>query len=255
MSFERYRSAIINSTHEGDPRTDALLMDRHGDMAMYYCPFDYVNPDAKVVIVGITPGKTQMRNALAEARQQLMRGKSEQEALIAAKRTGAFSGAMRSNLVALLDHIGIHRWLSISTCADFFSPTCALAQTASVLRYPVFKSGADYNGNPSMTGHPFLQRYAFEYFGKEAASLKEAVFVPVGTKVAEALTYLSHKGFLCPHRILDGLPHPSGANAERISYFLGKKRKQDLSAKTDAVRLDAAKDHLSGMVRRLQAPS
>ena len=51
-------------------------------------------------------------------------------------------------------------------------------------------------------------------------------------------------------RILDGLPHPSGANAERIAYFLGRKNKDALSVKTNAEKLDHAK---SSMIRKIQA--
>jgi hypothetical protein len=41
--------------------------------------------------------------------------------------------------------------------------------------------------------------------------------------------------------VLAGLPHPSGANAERISYFLGRKSKEALSSKTNATKIDEAK--------------
>ena len=39
-----------------------------------YAPFEHLNPEARLVIVGITPGKTQMLNALREARRQLDAG-------------------------------------------------------------------------------------------------------------------------------------------------------------------------------------
>ena len=37
-------------------------------------------------------------------------------------------------------------------------------------------------------------------------------------------------------RVLSGLPHPSGANAERIAFFLGRKKREDVSSKVDADR-------------------
>jgi hypothetical protein len=37
------------------------------------------------------------------------------------------------------------------------------------------------------------------------------------------------------------LPHPSGANAERIAYFLGNKARESLSIKTNPDLLDQAK--------------
>lgn len=36
-----------------------LELDRDGQVSIHYIPFDYVNPKAKVVLVGITPGFTQ----------------------------------------------------------------------------------------------------------------------------------------------------------------------------------------------------
>ncbi len=41
-----------------DPR---LLMDASGDVKIYYAPFEYINPSARIVLVGITPGPTQIR--------------------------------------------------------------------------------------------------------------------------------------------------------------------------------------------------
>jgi hypothetical protein len=53
------------------------------------------------------------------------------------------------------------------------------------------------------------------------------------------LDYLANQGIVDRSTILDGLPHPSGANAEHIAYFLGQKPRGRLSAKTDPTRLDA----------------
>ncbi len=39
-----------------DPR---LLIDREGDLEVRYAPFDHVNPEARIVILGITPGAKQ----------------------------------------------------------------------------------------------------------------------------------------------------------------------------------------------------
>ncbi|CAB4824516.1 unannotated protein [freshwater metagenome] len=68
--------------------------------------------------------------------------------------------------------------------------------------------------------------------------LPNAVWVPLGPAPASALAMLSRDG------VLDGLPHPSGANGERIAYFLGRKERQYLSAKTNAAKLDAAREGL-----------
>lgn len=208
---------------------------------VYYAPFEYINDKAKVVIVGITPGQTQMINAIKEARKQLDLGASHQQAIIAAKSTAAFSGAMRPNLIALLDSVGINKWLGLVSCVELFGASAQLVQTASVLRNPVFINGVNYNGSPSMTKHPLLREMLISYFGEDIKALPNAVYIPLGDKVADALHFLAKEGLLNKDKILDGLPHPSGANAERIAYFLGKKTKDDLSIKTNPEKIDQAR--------------
>ena len=44
---------------------------------------------------------------------------------------------------------------------------------------------------------------------------------------------MAEQGVIQRNQILAGMPHPSGANAERIAFFLGEKAKKDLSAKTN----------------------
>lgn len=181
---------------------------------------------------------------LKEARRQLDLGADPASALIAAKQTGAFSGTMRPNLVSLLDRIGINRWLGIRTCAELFGAASHLMQTASLLRNPVFINGENYNGNPDMIRHPLLRTQLLSYFGEDTKSLPNAVFVPLGDKVATVLDYMAEQGYIDHNRILEGLPHPSGANAERIAYFLGKKKQSVLSAKTNPAKLDLARNLL-----------
>lgn len=228
----------------GHSLNDKLCIQRDGAIEVCYAPFEYVNPQARIVIVGITPGRTQMLNALRECRRQLDAGADYQSALRAAKLNGAFSGAMRPNLVSLLDSIGLHRWLGLQSCDDLFGQAAELVQTASVLTNPVFVGAENYNGTPSMVRHPLLQQQLIVGFGHDAQTLPNALFIPLGDKVAEAMQFLADRGFLNKDRILSGLPHPSGANAERIQYFLGKKPAALLSAKTDPNKLDAARANL-----------
>lgn len=219
----------------------SLEMARDGDISVFYAPFDYVNPKAKLILVGITPGLTQLRNALHEAQLQLHSGADHTSALIAAKKTGAFSGPMRPNLVAMLDHIKVNKWLGINSCNSLFHNDSSLVHTTSALRYPVFVRGENYNGTPSMTKHPLLKKYVTDFLAEEIRMLGDAIVVPLGPKVSEALEYLVHIGAIDGTRVLEGFPHPSGANAERIAYFLGRKKKDDVSTKTDPVKIDNAK--------------
>ena len=253
--FSRFASTIKNLTQselEGSASlVEKLRIAKDGDLEVCYAPFEYINPQARVVIVGITPGRTQMLNAIAEAHKQLRSGASDQFALQAAKQTGAFSGAMRPNLVALLDCIGLNRWLKIGSCSELFGSAAQLVQTTSALRNPVFVKGENYNGTPNMVKHPLLRDQLLTNFAQDVKALPKAVFIPLGDKVAESLHFLCEKGLLDKHRILDGLPHPSGANAERIAYFLGRKKRSELSSKTNPEKLDSAKFEMLSKVQAL----
>ena len=254
--FERFAPVIrkLSDLELGDATTlsKKLLLASKGNIDVCYVPFEHVNRQAKVVIVGITPGKTQMLNAIAEARRQLDKSADFTAALISAKRTGAFSGTIRQNLVNLLDFVGLNHWLKISTCQELFGSAAHLVQTTSVLRNPVFINGENYNGTPSMINNSFLQEQILLYFGEEAKALPKAVFVPLGDKVAEALHFLAAQGLISRSRILDGLPHPSGANAERIAYFLRKKQRAALSAKTNPDKIDKVREEIIARVAALK---
>lgn len=244
------RSLSADELNGGPSLRAKLRVEQEGPIDIAYVPFEYINPKARVVIVGITPGHTQLVNAIQEARRQLDRGTSNELTLKAAKQTGAFSGAMRPNLVNLLNHVGINRWLGIQTCESLFSSDADLVQTTSVLRNAVFVNDENYNGTPNMLRHPLLRKHLLTHFGEDARALPNAVFVPLGDKVAEALRFVSDHGLIDRTRILDGLPHPSGANAERIAYFLGRKSRSELSAKTDPAKIDQAR---AGMVQKIAA--
>ena len=62
--IERPRRLLLATGMAGGKRIDIA-----------YAPLDHVNVDARIVIVGLTPGRQQMRNALMEARRCLRAGR------------------------------------------------------------------------------------------------------------------------------------------------------------------------------------
>lgn len=253
-SLDRYAPAISAASPKELTRGDLLrkfTIGREGCLTVCYAPFDYIAPSARLVIVGITPGRTQAVNALAGASAALKAGKHTKEASRLAKLTGSFSGAMRTYLVSMLDHIGLQLALSVSTCADLFSPSSQLVHFTSALRYPVFIGEANYNGKPDMLETPLLRSMIDTCLTEEARTLSKAVWLPLGPQADRAIQYLCRRGFLDRRQVLQGLPHPSGANAERISYFLGRKPRHLLSSRTNPDTLDAALAMLRCQVQAL----
>lgn len=242
--------------HRGDEflqgrMLDTLTLGRAGQVRIVYAPFDHVTPTARLVLVGITPGRTQAENALAAYRSELRSGADIPQALKVAKSVGAFSGTLRGNLVAMLDHVGAHRALGVNTTADLFDPHAGLIHTTSALRYPVLRGDANYNGTPDPLGHALLLRMIDTHLAAEATALPDALWLPLGRPAERALDHVAHQGLLHPDKILHGLPHPSGANAERIAYFLGRKPRVALSVKTKPDLIDVAKDTLSRQMTSL----
>lgn len=252
--FERFKSAVAAYRPGGE--SDApLLITESGVLRTCYSPFEYINPAARVVFVGITPGRQQAANALARAQAGLADGESEMQILRAAKEFASFSGAMRKNLVDCLDAIGVNRWLGVQSNATLFDGHSELAHFTSVLRYPTFVDRQNYSGKPDILKTPFLMNQVDRWFATEPALVPAAIWVPLGPTPTAILESLSRRGMLDGARILAGLPHPSGANAERISYFLGRKLAKDLSTKTNAVQLDINKERLVSQIAAFTAPS
>jgi hypothetical protein len=235
--LEKYAPVLCGATPP-DARDPRLLMDASGDVKIYYAPFEYINPRARIALVGITPGPTQMVNANREARRVLQAGGSFAEAIQAAKSVGAFSGEpLRTNLISQLNHWGFHKWLKLSDSAELFSTSRHLVHTTSLLRYPVFVEDDDYRGAPDMTKHPLLRKYLLENFAAEVEELRDAVFVGLGPQVQKVLDRLIQEQILEPDHVIGGMLHPSGNCTYRIRYLIGD-RSKPVPPKTNPVPYD-----------------
>lgn len=222
------------------------------DVKMVYAPFDHVNSNARIVIVGLTPGKQQAANSLRAAKQAIISGASSAQAAEQAKVFASFSGPMRSNLVKLMDSVGLAGVLNIQTTASLWNEDAALVHFTSALRYPVFIDGENWNGSkPDALRSSCMRHWLEQYTGQELSQLPEAVLVPLGPKVSVMLEHLAKIGMIKSGQILTGLPHPAGSNAERIKYFLGQKPAHLLSSKTNAVALDTARGSIVARVGAL----
>jgi hypothetical protein len=254
------RFAPVIATAKGSPflvgdLLKALTLAEDGRLLVAWSPFEYLPSQALLALVGITPGRVQAENGLRAFRDALLAGRDVQEAIREAKSVGSFSGAMRGNLVAMLDHVGLHRALGFMSCAELFLPELDLVHFTSALRYPVFSNGKNYNGAPDMLRTPFLRHWVDTTLAEEAGALHEAVWIPLGPRPTEALHYLASRGLLDADQILDGLPHPSGANAERVNFFLGRKPRVDLSPKTLPEPIERAREALQVRIAKLRLSS
>jgi hypothetical protein len=228
--LEHYTNRIRALPPLGDdqpPRGDfELWSDTSRGLSCFYAPFDHVNANAELVLIGITPGGTQMNRALSAASQALRQGKAVEAAVADVKREGSFSGSMRKPLIGMLDKLGYQRRLGIASCESLWQGNYHRVHFTSLLRNPVFVRGKDYNGNPSPLKHPKLREVLLKTFVPELQQLpQDALLLPLGEKVLQVLTELKREGlvrqnipslnnrFVAP-------PHPSGANRESIELVL-----------------------------------
>lgn len=196
-----------------------------------YAPFDYVNEQARVVIVGIAPGWYQTEMAFRLARNALHEGQSLPDASRYARQNASFSGPIRKTLVSMLDGIGLHHALGIETCWQLYSERADLLHTTAAVRYPIFVGNQqNYAGyTPSLFTTPLLRRFVVEVLGGELQRIPDALVIAVGKSVGEALQLLVAEGWLEAERCLIGMPHPSGANAHRPAQFA--RMREELAAR------------------------
>jgi hypothetical protein len=244
-------SATVSQIESDTSLGGKLTLATSNEISVDYAPFDHINKDARIVIVGLTPGRHQAKTALLEAKKQLDRGASLKFASKAAKETASFSGPMRANLIAMLDYIGMQRHLGIATCANLFTTHADLVHYTSAIRYPVYVKGNNWSGTPSALKVNELSSILATYLGEEMKALPGAFFIPLGDNVDEMVRTVGASIGFDTSKIMTGLPHPSGANAERIAYFLGRKSREMLSAKTNHNSIDAAKAGLLAAMKTL----
>lgn len=204
-------------TGEGIPIPEFQL-DREGALEVFYAPFDHVNRHARLILVGITPGPTQIRKAFGTARIRMAEALSRTEVLRQAKLAASFAGVMRSNLVRMLDEIGLQRHLHIDSCASLFGSDCRLLHPTSAVRYPVFVNREPYRGQ-ALTEKPLLLDYVSVFLARELKVAPGALVIPLGKSAASALKFLVSEEGLDEKRCLWDFPHPSGANGHRIKQF------------------------------------
>ena len=242
VSFSNYVEKIRSHSIEELTQSNLLLIDADQELQSFYAPFEHINLQAKLVIVGICPGQQQWRNALIAAQHALHQDLSEELVLQQAKNSGAFSGPIRKNLTQLLDHVGLQHSLGIETTQHLFAEHREMVQMSSVLQQCILNKGKNYAGSaPAMLKNDFLRQHIHNYFIPMVQQLPNALYVPLGKGVDEVLNYIQNLGYLNSNQILDGFPHPSGANAERIKYFLGEKPREQLSKTTNPNLIDQSK--------------
>lgn len=217
-------------------RPDRLLIGRGRagtrPFQIAWAPFAHVNREARLAIIGITPGREQMGTSLRRYRRARQDGLSHSEADALGKATGSFSGGMRDTLIRCLDEIGVNRHLGIASSGSLWGADGGLVHFSSALRWPVFVEGrgkdagkmVNYTGSsPKALKVPEFRKIIEKVLVPELRRLPAGCLIaPLGDA---ANTMVMHALSLIPgfdqSRYLPWLPHPSGGNRNISSQFLG----------------------------------
>lgn len=232
-TLHEYRDRIMklpikNKYDKDELLIENLLIETNGNIEIYYAPHnEYLNPKAKIFIIGITPGFQQMNAAISVARKELETQTNISEIQYKCKVAGRFSGSLRKNLISMLDEIKLNDALNINSCSELFDDKDYLLHTVSLIPYPVFVKKQNYTGHtPKLLNSEFLMKYVKDNFVKELYEIedfKSILLVPLGKAVEEVLDDLASKGIISKNQILNGFPHPSGANVNRLNQLAENK--------------------------------
>lgn len=197
----------------------AFLIARCNSISVCYAPLNRLNHDAALMLIGLTPGWSQMHLSLVEACRRLQESEALSSRDIDEVHLGSyFAGTMRRNLTQMLDSVGINNYLGISSTSELFGCHRRLMHATSVFKYPVFNQNANYSGyGPMPSSSPLLLSIINNNFAYEISRFRSCTVIPLG-KVA-SLCLKSVADNLSGVRIIYGFPHPSSAHGHRLKQF------------------------------------
>lgn len=227
--FDKYYNKIKKLTNfdKEDILNEKFELYKEDNMTIYYAPHnETINNNAKIFIVGITPGWTQTSIAYKTARNGLINNLAPELIKKECKRNSRFAGSMRKNLIEMLDELNLNNKLHLDSCSELFEDKDHLLHTTSIIPYPVFINDKNYTGsNPKIMDNEVLYYYVKKYFYKETDKLQNALIIPLGKAVEEILQQMIKENLIKEEQCLLGFPHPSGANGHRKSQFKENKNK------------------------------
>jgi hypothetical protein len=191
------------------------LPDREGNGQVYYATFHHVNEDARVVLVGITPGWSQTQLIFRRTRHHLLQGSPPAEASRRAAQEARFAGPMRTNITSMLDELDVPGHLGIPAAKLFASEHARLLHMTSAVRYPAFVDRQNYSGySPPLLESGLLRGYIQTKLASELGRLQHALVVPFGSSVSSAVGLLAREGLLDARQCLVGCrASPAAAGA------------------------------------------
>lgn len=202
-----------------------LCIRQEGNLEIYYAAHnEFINPKAKLFIVGITPGFTQMSTSIAAARACIEAQRPIEEIPYECKKAARLSGIIRKHVISMLDELGVAEVLGIDDTGSLFGERDDLLHSTAIIPFAAFVKGKNYTGHqPPLLKTPLFATYVEACFYPQLQQAKDALVVPLGKSVEEVLREAVRRGYIAEERCLWGFPHPSGANVNRKKQFEAEK--------------------------------
>jgi hypothetical protein len=216
------------SSAKDDVLADEYLLAQEGRYRVYYAALGALpNPSAKVVLVGLTPGLSQVQKAadLFLSTSTVVREDFAAYSTLLRKHV-SFAGTMRANLCTMLDELDLPRYLGIERTDALFATECQALAATSALVYPVFTGEArsNFGGGSAPLGNTTLFRHMLEeLLAPRLDAVPQALVIPLGKAASTGLDYLVEARRLSDDSVLRGFPHPSGGNGHRVAFFRREK--------------------------------
>ncbi len=236
--FQRFSNDLMHLDADGITAPQFSL-GKSGVYELRYTPFEYVNRKAKLVIVGITPGNTQLELSYGKAQELLRHGHTTDMILREIKKVGAFGGpSMRPNLLKMLRHFGFERLLGIGDVESLWGAHADLLQSTSVVPHAAFKAGKMFSGSfDEVLASPLLSECFRDCFVPSVREMKsDTLFVGLGPCPEAALDWCVHHGALQRKQVLGAFCHPSSAGGSTTRYYLREVAKGELDTNDPVLR-------------------
>lgn len=239
--FARFAEDLKRYGKSGVGRAEFEL-GRQDKNSLRYIPFEHINRDAKIVIVGITPGPTQLGLAYETAQSLLKAGRPADEVLREAKKHGGFGGPkVKPNLLKLLKHFSFDRILGVSQIESLWGSNARLMHTTSVVPHAAFtvKKGRETpfaDDFEDVWSCDLFRECFLDCFVPSLAEINSnAMYIGLGRCPEQALAWCVAHGLLREEQVLGAFCHPSTNGGSTVKYFLREVRREDLKPK-DPVR-------------------
>jgi hypothetical protein len=236
ITLDSFRHKILNLKDKNQYSKEELLNEdflikKEKNVEIYYAAHnEYINKDAKIFIVSITPGWLQMERSIYTARKCLTQNMNYDEIAKICKIECRLYGTSRSNTISMLNELKLNNYLGIEDCEDLFRYENTDLHTTSIIKHPVFINKENYNGhNPKILKSNILREYVYNDFLDELEKLNEIFIIPLGKSVEEVMKQLIKEKIINENQCLFGFPHPSGANGHRKTQF--NKNKESMMEK------------------------